>query len=55
MVMIKEYKIVKDSDLGIMTRIVNGLIADGWYPIGGLAVRGCDLYQAMALDYEEWV
>ena len=53
--MIKEYKVVTESDVRILTRIVNRLIEEGWHPIGGLAVRGCDFFQAMALNHEEWI
>lgn len=46
--MIREYIIVKGSELGIFVAEVNKLIVKGFEPIGGVAVNETGLYlQAM--------
>ncbi len=41
-----QYIIVKAYDTDVLTKEVNKLIAEGWRPIGGVAV-GNSIYQAM--------
>lgn len=32
-----EYKVVSSESLAAMVVIVNGLISDGWHPVGGIS------------------
>ena len=45
-----KYKIVCTLTLDKLEGLVNNLIEEGWYPIGGVSTINCGYCQAMILE-----